>query len=507
MTARWTAALPLLLTIACNRASAPAPPTEQALPSTAATRWSERTELFVEHPVLVVGRPARFAIHFTDLHTFKPLTSGRAVVHLTGARAESFATDAPSSPGIFGVTVTPTAAGRRSMRVEVSGPLNDGHDLGAVDVFPTEAAARAGSSEDKGSEGISFLKEQQWSMDFATAAVERRAMRNALQVPGEVRPRTGGDAIVSAPVSGRVLHLATTATLGAHVAAGAALAEILAQSAQAGDRPTLDVELAEARARLQLAAAERSRSERLTAAGAVPGRRLQEAQVAEATARSRVEAAEARLQQLDSARTGSGGGTPGGRFVVRSPFAGVLTDVSTQSGVAIEQGAPLFRVVAIDAVDVIAQVPEADLPRLTTVSDADALAPGSDEPIRLGAPISRGRVLEPDSRTLPVVFRLTAPPRQLAIGQRLTVRLGTGAVSETLAIQTSAIVDDGGRSVVFVQTAGETFARRPVATGARDGRYVAVDGVTAGERVVVRGAPLVRLASMSSQVPAHGHVH
>ena len=61
--------------------------------------------------------------------------------------------------------------------------------------------------------------------------------------------------------------------------------------------------------------------------------------------------------------------------------------------------------------------------------------------------------------------------------------------------------------MVFVQTAGETFARRPVTTGARDGSYVAVDGVTAGERVVVRGAPLVRLSSMSSQVPAHGHVH
>ena len=37
--------------------------------------------------------------------------------------------------------------------------------------------------------------------------------------------------------------------------------------------------------------------------------------------------------------------------------------------------------------------------------------------------------------------------------------------------------------------------------------FVAVDGVKAGERVVVRGAPLVRLASLSTQVPAHGHVH
>jgi hypothetical protein len=34
-----------------------------------------------------------------------------------------------------------------------------------------------------------------------------------------------------------------------------------------------------------------------------------------------------------------------------------------------------------------------------------------------------------------------------------------------------------------------------------------LEGVKAGERVVTRGAHLIRLASMSSAVPAHGHVH
>jgi cobalt-zinc-cadmium efflux system membrane fusion protein len=32
-------------------------------------------------------------------------------------------------------------------------------------------------------------------------------------------------------------------------------------------------------------------------------------------------------------------------------------------------------------------------------------------------------------------------------------------------------------------------------------------GVKAGERVVTTGAYLVRLASLSTQVPSHGHVH
>ncbi len=87
------------------------------------------------------------------------------------------------------------------------------------------------------------------------------------------------------------------------------------------------------------------------------------------------------------------------------------------------------------------------------------------------------------------------------------MRLLTGAREQTRAVPVSALVDDGGRQVVFVQASGESFERRPVTPGPRDAGFVAVDGVSAGDRVVVRGAPLVRLASLSTQVPAHGHVH
>jgi multidrug efflux pump subunit AcrA (membrane-fusion protein) len=78
----------------------------------------------------------------------------------------------------------------------------------------------------------------------------------------------------------------------------------------------------------------------------------------------------------------------------------------------------------------------------------------------------------------------------------------------TPAVPETALVDDGGRPVIFVQSSGEAFARRPVRLGVREGGYVQLlEGAFPGERVVVKGAHLVRLASMSSQVPAHGHVH
>jgi cobalt-zinc-cadmium efflux system membrane fusion protein len=47
-----------------------------------------------------------------------------------------------------------------------------------------------------------------------------------------------------------------------------------------------------------------------------------------------------------------------------------------------------------------------------------------------------------------------------------------------------------------------------VTLGPRTGNLVQiVEGVQAGDRVVTKGAYLVRLASLSTSRPAHGHVH
>jgi len=39
------------------------------------------------------------------------------------------------------------------------------------------------------------------------------------------------------------------------------------------------------------------------------------------------------------------------------------------------------------------------------------------------------------------------------------------------------------------------------------GQVQLIGDIAPGERVVIRGAPLIRLAALSPQVPAHGHTH
>jgi multidrug efflux pump subunit AcrA (membrane-fusion protein) len=123
--------------------------------------------------------------------------------------------------------------------------------------------------------------------------------------------------------------------------------------------------------------------------------------------------------------------------------------------------------------------------------------------------VSIGRVVEPQRRSVPITFELTNPPSAVAVGQGVTLRLISAAKAPEIAVPADAIVDDGGQTIVFVQTGGESFERRPVRVGGpREGGLLHIaEGLEAGERVVTRGAHLVRLAALSPQTPDHGHVH
>jgi len=160
-----------------------------------------------------------------------------------------------------------------------------------------------------------------------------------------------------------------------------------------------------------------------------------------------------------------------------------------------------------------AQIPEADIARARGARGAWFEVEGFERPFEVSAAsggrvVALGGVVDPDTRTAPLVFELPNPDRSLRVGMFARVRVLTGESRTALAVPLSALVDDGGQEVVFVMLGGESFARRPVRLGVRDGEYVEVrEGVREGERVVSRGAWQVHLAATGGAVPAHGHVH
>jgi multidrug efflux pump subunit AcrA (membrane-fusion protein) len=162
----------------------------------------------------------------------------------------------------------------------------------------------------------------------------------------------------------------------------------------------------------------------------------------------------------------------------------------------------------VTLVHIAGRIPESQAAHATRTTAAELEVPGRDPVPIQGRATTLGRVLDPVTRTLPIVFAFDNRTLQLPLRQSVFLRLLMAESAPKTVVPVSAVIDDAGRPIVFVHTSGESFERRPVTVGIREGEMVQVlEGVKPGERIVSKGAHLVRLAALSTQVPAHGHVH
>jgi membrane fusion protein, heavy metal efflux system len=302
----------------------------------------------------------------------------------------------------------------------------------------------------------------------------------------------------------------TPPVLGTKIEAGQVLAEIAPRLA-AADRGSLDAEVLATRAELEGAEAQLGRAERLFAEKAIPERALEEAKTRTNVARARLNAASSRLAQFRAGASGSVGRGAGG-FQVRAPFAGTLVQADVTAGEVVEEGKLLFTIIDLDRVWLEARVFEPDIPKIERTRGAWFVIEGHDVPFVVdestGRLITIGHVIDPMTRTVPVIFEVANREGRLRIGQFAKVGIFSGDPVEALAIPESAIVEDAGKQIAFVQVEGEAFERRTVSLGIRDQGWVEVkEGLAAKERVVTVGAYEIRLASASGTIPAHGHAH
>ena len=160
-----------------------------------------------------------------------------------------------------------------------------------------------------------------------------------------------------------------------------------------------------------------------------------------------------------------------------------------------------------------ARVPEAAMPRLGEARAASYESPGNPGQFTsitdgLGRLVFTGLAVDTVTRTVPLIYEVKNTESRLRVGQLLTLHIETAHAEDTVAIPDSAIVEEDGRPLAFVQVSGETFEKRELKLGIRDGNFVQVlDGLKAGERVVTKGAYAIRLSSISGVIPAHGHAH
>lgn len=516
----WILAFALLFA-GCDRAphahdAAPPAVGGPERPSHAVTAYEDGLELFLEYPAFVVGEASPLVSHFTDVRAaraFRPITRGRVVATLryeVGGE-ETFVAEEPLRDGIFKPIVRPGRAGRARLDFQLEGEQQRGRiSAGEVVVHATLAAALAAQEEEPAGEPtVPYLKEQQWKTEYATTEAQRRVLKGGILANGELQPVPGRAAELAAPIAGRLVAANPVVHVGQRVKKGQLVASILpVGGASQLDRAALELELARARAALGLAERELARASELFTSRAIPEKQLDAARVEQEIAAATLDAAERQLSLYRASQGGSGGAA----FELRAPIDGVIFHAAILPGAVVEPGARIAAIVDAERLWLVAQVYESDVAAAEHAEGARFSLAGFEREFVIAAPEGRrvavGSVVDPLTRTVPVIFEFPNPEGRLKPGMFARATIFTGATQQGVAVPEEALLDDGGRPTVYVMDGGESFFKRRVQLGVRsDGWVQLLSGVAEGERVVSTGAYEIKLSTATGAIPEHGHQH
>ncbi len=172
---------------------------------------------------------------------------------------------------------------------------------------------------------------------------------------------------------------------------------------------------------------------------------------------------------------------------VRAPFAGTAERIHVQVGDYVKRG---------DAVATVADFSRARVRAGVTAGEASRLAGAQTAELALDALGGRrlsgriqsvARLSEPDSGTYPVEIWVEDPQGVLREGMVATVHARYAAVDRPASVPAEAVFRRGGAMHVFV-VESRRARLRPVRTGRTgDGQVEIIDGLAAGETVVVDG--------------------
>lgn len=340
---------------------------------------------------------------------------------------------------------------------------------------------------------------------ITVSAVATRHLRDVVLASGLVAPQ---ETIQVAPlIEGQPIE-ALLADVGDKVAAGQVLARLSSstldlQKAQlAASFAAAKAQIAQAQAQLIAAtssAAEAQRTSDRTAKLKAQGSASQaaadsalaaavsaQAQVSVATqsleaAKAQQELVQAQLANVDLQLS---------RTEVVAPFAGEITARNAQLGaIASAAGQPMFTLIRDGALELRADVAEADLTRLAVGQTATLRLVGLAKPLS-----GKIALVEP---SIDAVTRLGRV--RIAIDDASAVRPGMYVEAsilvhegDTAAVPITAVKSSGGKTSVM-RVDGAVVSEQIITTGMRDGGWIEVlDGLKVGDTVVTKAGAFVR---------------
>jgi cobalt-zinc-cadmium efflux system membrane fusion protein len=367
-----------------------------------------------------------------------------------------------------------------------------------------EPAKKEDKKEDKAEKGdglISLKPEEVQASGIATTAAAETTVADTVAIQGRVVPRSGQSAQVVPSFPGRLTAVAGGfPSMGNHVKEGQVLADVVQQlsaseaTSIAEKQIDLQSQIKQTESELRQKTRDYERAQTLHQGGVIALKQLQQAETDVAVARSRHEMAVQALARYDALQSGAGSSPR--RTPLRAPISGTVTVVNGAPNQQVDAAKPVFEIMNLDAVWVEAQVFEDQLPAVRRARTAELTARAAPDAVFKGKLVSLSQQMDPASKTQGVVFETPNPGGVLAVGMNVEVRVPSGTVSKGVAIPSSAVLEQQGHSIVFVERRANGFEKREVKLARPQGdKAIVISGLAAGDKVVTSGAQSVAAAA------------
>ena len=383
--------------------------------------------------------------------------------------------------------------------------------VAASDDHGAEAAAPGGGSPDQasrlGNGDINVPKAMQRLIALRTTVGAATNATQTLTLNGVIIPDPNASGVVQSQIGGRVSG--NLPALGASVGRGQAMATITpgfdpgARASLVADQGLLAQEsvvlqsrasrlsanggAAEIRVRLQAAQKRLARLERLE--GVVPAREIEAASTEVRAIQAQIAADQAETQSTLSglrARQAALTRTSSSSEIARAPVAGIVSAVMVSQGQVVAPGETLFTIVNPSRLLVEAQANGAAALGMSAQATARTADGRSMALLRQGAGLSLV------NGSAPIRFLIELSDG-LRAGEPVTVFAGNSVPVKGIAVPRIAVARGAnGQAIVFVKESAETFAPVAVVTTDLDAdRVLVTSGLSAGQRIVVAGSPLL----------------
>lgn len=347
---------------------------------------------------------------------------------------------------------------------------HEGHDHGAE---AQKATLPAGDTPRRLTDGTVFVpKPSQRLLDVRTAVTKPEAAQKAVSLIGRVIADPNRSGLVQSINGGRIIApQGGLPRLGHIVREGDVLALVEQPLAQA-DRTTISERVGEIEQEIAVAETKLKRVRQLAERNVAPPSQVTDADTElEGLRRRREIVRQMRIEHEE----------------LRAPIDGTIAAARVVAGQVVSSQDIVFQILDPKGLWVEALVyGEVDPAKVTgasaTAADGSSLAltfQGFSKALQQQATI--------------VQFAVENPPASLAVGQPVTVMARNGASVEGIILPRDAVVRGGnGEPVVWRHSDPERFEARPVRAEPFDAtRLVIRAGLSAGERIVIRGSELI----------------